>query len=470
MNKNDCKQISIKNSLWGGRFESGPSTIMQHINNSIYIDHRLYSQDLACSKAHAKMLSEQQLIGTEEEKKIQEGLKKIKIDIENGEFNFREDLEDIHMNIESALTELIGDAGARLHTARSRNDQVATDFRLWIREHIDIVDEALKRLQACFIEKAKENLETILPGFTHLQTAQPISFAHHCMAYVEMFGRDRERFKDCQKRLNECPLGAAALAGTSFPINRERTAELLGFREPCANSLDAVSARDFVVEYLSHAAICSLHLSRLCEEIVLWSTSQFDFIRLSDDWTTGSSIMPQKKNPDAAELIRAKSGHIMGTLIQLMTIIKALPLAYSKDLQDDKAPCFAATDTLLLSLEATIGMIENMTVKPENMLEAASKGFSTATDLADWLVKDLKIPFRFAHHITGQIVKVAESQNIDISELSIEEMQKIHPDIHKGVYSVLTVRNSVFSRKSFGGTSPDVIKKAIKQAEKKYLT
>ena len=454
------------NQMWGGRFDSKPSDIMQKINQSIDFDKKLYKQDIAGSVAHATMIGDVGIITKVEAKKIISGLKQILSEIDLGKFKFRGDLEDIHMNIENRLSEIIGDVAGKLHTARSRNDQVATDFKLYIRDAIDTIDLLLKNLQINLIKKAEVNINTIMPGFTHLQTAQPISFAHHLMAYFEMINRDRSRLSDARKRLNEMPLGSAALAGTSFPIDRFQTAKLLGFDRPCANSLDGVSDRDFALEFASNLAILATHLSRFAEEIVIWMSKGFDFIKLSDAFTSGSSIMPQKKNPDAAELVRAKTGRIFGSLINLLTIIKGLPLAYSKDMQEDKEPIFDAVENITISILAISGMVEDMEVKKENMLKMASAGFSTATDLADFLVKNLKMPFRKAHHVTGQIVKLAENKKCDLSDLSLKEMQKIEPKITKNIFEVLTIESSVNSRQSFGGTSPIVVGEAIKQAKK----
>jgi argininosuccinate lyase len=454
------------NQMWGGRFESKPSDIMQKINQSIDFDKKLYKQDIAGSIAHATMIGEVGIITKDEAKKIINGLKEILSEIDSGKFKFRGDLEDIHMNIENRLSEIIGEVAGKLHTARSRNDQVATDFKLYIRDAIDSIDSLLKNLQLNLVKKAEDNINTIMPGFTHLQTAQPISFAHHLMAYFEMINRDRSRLLGARKRLNEMPLGSAALAGTSFPIDRFQTAKILGFDRPCANSLDGVSDRDFALEFAADLAILATHLSRFGEEIVIWMSKGFDFIKLSDAFTSGSSIMPQKKNPDAAELVRAKTGRIFGSLINLLTIIKGLPLAYSKDMQEDKEPIFDAVENITISILAISGMVADMEVKKENMLKMASAGFSTATDLADFLVKNLKMPFRKAHHVTGQIVKLAENKKCDLSDLSLKEMQKIEPKITKNIFEVLTVENSVNSRQSFGGTSPIVVSAAIKQAKK----
>ena len=454
----------MKNTMWGGRFNSKPSDIMQEINQSITFDYLLYKQDIAGSIAHAKMLAKSEIIGQDEAKKMIDGLKTIEKEIESGEFEFKKELEDIHMNIEARLTEIIGDVAGKLHTARSRNDQVATDFKLYVRDACDEIDILLKDLQNNFINKAQDNTDVIMPGFTHLQTAQPISFGHHFMAYFEMIKRDRSRFADCKKRLNECPLGSSALAGTSFNIDRFMSAKELGFDAPCNNSLDGVSSRDFAIEFLAAAAILATHLSRLAEEMVIWMSQGFNFIELSDEFTSGSSIMPQKKNPDAAELVRSKSGRIFGSLFNLLTVIKGLPLAYSKDMQEDKEPVFDAVKNIRLSILAMSGMIKDLKVKPENMLKMSKSGFSTATDVADWLVKNLGIPFRQCHHITGQIVQIAEKNNCDLADLSLQDLQDIEPRITNDIFNVLSVENSVNSRNSFGGTSTIKVQGAINEA------
>ncbi|MES2677488.1 MAG: argininosuccinate lyase [Pseudomonadota bacterium] len=466
MTKNKKSLKNSANQMWGGRFENAPSEVMQAINVSIGFDQKLYKQDIHASIAHATMLSEVGILTREEGKKIIAGLKQIEKEIENGEFVFKDELEDIHLNIEGRLTEIIGDVAGKLHTARSRNDQVATDFKLYVRDANDEILQLLNLLQKTILHKAEENINTIMPGFTHLQTAQPISFAHHLLAYFEMIKRDVSRFADSNDRLNECPLGSAALAGTSFPINRFTTAKLLGFKNPTANSIDGVSDRDFAIEFASNSAILATHLSRIAEEIVVWMSKGFDFIKLSDAFTSGSSIMPQKKNPDAAELVRGKTGRIFGALINLLTIVKGLPLAYSKDLQEDKEPIFDAHKNIRICVLAIDGMLKDLEVKKENMYKMASGGFSTATDLADWLVINLNLPFRKCHHITGQIVKLAENKKCDLADLPLKEMQKIEPKITKEIYQVLTVENSVKSRISFGGTSPLVVKEAIKNARK----
>jgi len=452
----------MSNKMWGGRFGQGPDHIMEEINASIGFDKRLFAQDIKGSKAHCAMLAECGIISREDANQIVAGLDAVLGEIENGQFEFKRELEDIHMNVEARLADLIGPAAGRLHTARSRNDQVAVDFKLYIRDTIDHLDQQLADLQLALVGRAEEHAATIMPGFTHLQTAQPVTFGHHCLAYVEMAGRDRGRLRDARKRLNESPLGAAALAGTSFPINRELTASTLGFDGPTRNSLDSVSDRDFVLETLAACAITATHLSRLAEEIVVWSTPGFNFVRLPDNFTTGSSIMPQKRNPDAAELVRAKSGRVIGALTTLLVVMKGLPLAYSKDMQEDKEAAFDALDALSLSLAAMTGMVKSLTVNADAMLAAASRGFSTATDLADWLVRALGLPFREAHHVTGALVAKAEKKGVDLDGLTLEEMQSVDKRITKEVYSVLGVENSVSSRKSFGGTAPDNVRKAAR--------
>ncbi len=445
----------MANKMWGGRFQTGPSELMEEINASIDFDKRLFRQDIAASKAHAEMLATRGIISEEDNAAIQKGLDQILDEIQSGKFTFRRSLEDIHMNIEDRLREIIGPSAGRLHTARSRNDQVATDFRLYVRDATDHIVLQIENLMRAFVEQARRHHDLVMPGFTHLQVAQPVTFGHHMLAYVEMLSRDRGRFLDARRRLNECPLGAAALAGTSLPIDREMTAKALGFDRPMRNSIDAVSARDFVLEILSAAAICATHLSRFAEELVIWSSVQFGFIRLSDSFATGSSIMPQKRNPDAAELVRAKAGRVIGALVTLLVVMKGLPLAYSKDMQEDKEPAFEALDTLSLVLEVTRGMIEDMQPVPERLREAAAHGFSTATDLADWLVRELNMPFREAHHVTGQLVALAEKRGVDLADLSLEEMQSVEPRINEDVYTVLGVDNSVSSRRSLGGTAPE---------------
>ncbi len=449
------------NTMWGGRFASGPDAIMTAINASIGFDQRLYAQDIAGSRAHAAMLAATGIITDSDAQAIREGLLTVLSEIEGGKFAFRTDLEDIHLNIESRLTEIVGDAGKRVHTGRSRNDQVAVDFRLWVRDQCDAAVAGLTALMQAFLAQAEAGADWVMPGFTHLQVAQPVTWGHHMLAYVEMLGRDRSRFADARKRMNECPLGAAALAGTGFAIDRHMTAAALGFDRPTANSLDSVSDRDFALEFLSASAICATHLSRFAEELVIWSTAQFRFVKLSDKWTTGSSIMPQKKNPDAAELLRAKIGRILGATVALFTVMKGLPLTYSKDMQEDKEQVFDAADTLLLSLAAMTGMVSDMTAQKDTLKTAAASGFSTATDLADWLVRALGLPFREAHHITGRLVALAEAKGCDLPDLTLAEMQSAHPDITQEVYSVLGVENSVRSRQSYGGTAPDQVRAQI---------
>ena len=458
---------SNTNALWGGRFAAGPDALMEAINASIGFDRRLYACDIAGSKAHAAMLADCGIITAEDAAAIQQGLDTILQEIESGAFAFKTALEDIHMNVEARLAELIGPAAGRLHTARSRNDQVATDFRLWVRDCIDGFDAALKELQSALLDKAEAHADTIMPGFTHLQSAQPVTFGHHMLAYVAMFGRDRARLQDARRRVNESPLGAAALAGTSFPIDRAQTAAALGFDRPMANSLDAVSARDFALEFLAACAICATHLSRLAEEIVVWSSAQFRFVSLSESFSTGSSIMPQKRNPDAAELVRAKAGRIIGALTGLSVVMKGLPLAYSKDMQEDKEPVFDAADSLSLCVRAMTGMIGEMTVNAGNLLAAASAGFATATDLADWLVRELGTPFRDAHRVTGALVKLAENRGGGLADLSLEEMQTVEPRLTGAVFGVLTVQYSVASRTSFGGTAPDNVRAAVAAARER---
>jgi len=457
------------NTLWGGRFETGAADIMQRINASIGFDKRLYRQDLAGSRAHCNMLMSKGIIAEADARAILKGLDEIEQEIADGRFAYDLAREDIHMHVEARLTELIGAAAGRLHTARSRNDQIATDFRLWLRDHIDALDPALADLQAALIERAEQHADAVMPGFTHLQAAQPVTFGHHLLAYAEMIGRDRGRIADCRARLNESPLGAAALAGTSFPIDRAATAAALGFDRPMANSLDAVSARDFALEYLAAAAILSTHLSRLAEEFVLWASAQFAFIELSDAFTTGSSIMPQKRNPDAAELVRAKAGRVTGALNALLMVMKGLPLTYSKDMQDDKEPVFEAADTLALTVPAMAGMVRDFSVRTETMHRAAGLGYATATDLADWLVRALGLPFRQAHHVTGRLVKRAADRGVDLDGLSLAEMQAEEPGITEAVFDVLGVDNSVRSRTSFGGTAPDNVRAAAAAARERWL-
>ncbi|MCW3780430.1 argininosuccinate lyase [Defluviimonas salinarum] len=450
-----------QNAMWGGRFAAGPDAIMEAINASIGFDKRLFAQDIAGSRAHAAMLAATGILSDKDVEAIREGLLTVLSEIETGKLAFSTALEDIHMNVEARLKEVIGEPAGRLHTARSRNDQVATDFRLWVRDQADAAIEGLTALQKALLAQAEARADWVMPGFTHLQTAQPVTWGHHMMAYVEMFGRDVTRFRDARARMNECPLGAAALAGTSFPIDRHMTAAALGFDRPMANSLDAVSDRDFALEFLATASITAMHLSRFAEELVIWSSAQFRFVALSDRFSTGSSIMPQKKNPDAAELIRAKIGRIMGANVALMMVMKGLPLAYSKDMQEDKEQVFDAADNLMLALAAMEGMVRDMTANRANLERAAASGFSTATDLADWLVRALGLPFRDAHHVTGSLVALAEKQGCDLPDLSLADMRSAHAGITEEVYTVLGVHNSVASRQSYGGTAPDQVRAQI---------
>ncbi|MEC3860888.1 argininosuccinate lyase [Mesobacterium sp. TK19101] len=449
------------NQMWGGRFAAGPDAIMEAINASIGFDKRMATQDIAGSRAHAAMLAAQGIITPSDADAIREGLLTVLSEIEAGTFQFSTALEDIHMNVEARLSEVIGEPAGRLHTARSRNDQVATDFKLWVRDQLDAVEGGLLALMRALLGQAEAGADWVMPGFTHLQTAQPVTWGHHMMAYVEMFARDLSRVRDARKRMNECPLGAAALAGTGFPIDRHMTAEALGFDRPSANSLDAVSDRDFALEFLGLASISAIHLSRMAEELVIWSSAQFRFVTLSDRFSTGSSIMPQKKNPDAAELIRAKIGRIMGANVALMTVMKGLPLAYSKDMQEDKEQVFDAADNWMLALAAMEGMVRDMTANRPVLEAAAASGFSTATDLADWLVRELNLPFRTAHHVTGSLVALAEKKGCDLPDLSLDDMTAVHDGITEAVYDVLGVHNSVASRQSYGGTSPVRVREQI---------
>ena len=451
------------NSMWGGRFQSAPAAIMEEINASIGFDKALWRQDIQGSKAHVAMLAKQGIVTEADAKAISQGLDQVAQEIEKGDFTFSRSLEDIHMNVESRLAKLIGAAAGRLHTARSRNDQVATDMRLYVRDTVDALDLQLADLQQALTEKALDHADAVMPGFTHLQSAQPVTFGHHLMAYVEMLGRDRSRFKDARRRMNECPLGAAALAGTSFPIDREATAKALGFDRPTANSLDSVSDRDFALESLSAASICAMHLSRFAEEIVIWTTPQFALVNLSDAFTTGSSIMPQKRNPDAAELVRAKSGRIIGALTGLLIVMKGLPLSYAKDMQEDKEGVFDALTSLSLCIAAMAGMVRDMQPNTQTMKKAAGTGYATATDLADWLVRTLKMPFRDAHHVTGKIVGLAAAQKKDLEKLSLADMQSVEPKITEAVFEVLGVTKSVKSRTSYGGTAPTNVKAQAKR-------
>ncbi len=455
------------NKMWGGRFEESSSCVMIEINSSVDFDKKLYKYDILGSIAHCKMLAKQNIITFEESKKITSGLEKINIEILSGKFKFKQELEDIHMNIESRLSELIGDVAGKLHTARSRNDQVATDFKLYVKDSSKEIHSLLSNLQQVLIDKSEDNIKTIMPGFTHLQTAQPISFAHHLLAYFEMFERDRIRIEDSIDRANYSPLGSAALAGTSFPIDREFTAQELGFNAPCNNSLDGVSDRDFALDFAYNNSVIAMHLSRFAEEIVIWMSKGFNFIEIGDDFCSGSSIMPQKKNPDAAELVRAKTGRIFSSLNNLLVVLKGLPLTYSKDMQEDKEPIFDSFKSTRVCLLSMIGILTNLKAKKGNMLSMADADFSLATDLADFLVKDLNIPFRQCHHITGSLVKIAENKGCDLSDLSLKEMQQIEPKISKRIFDILKIENSVSSRKSYGGTAFDQIKKQIEIAKDK---
>jgi len=457
------------NPLWGGRFAEGPAAIMEKINASVDFDRRLAQQDIRGSKAHAAMLVAQGILTADDGTAIAEGLDQIAAEITSGAFHFDTALEDVHMNIESRLKELIGEAAGRLHTARSRNDQVATDMRLWVRDTIDAVDDELKTLQAALIDQAERHAATILPGFTHLQPAQPVTFGHHLLAYVEMLGRDRGRFADARRRLNESPLGAAALAGTSFPIDRQATAAALGFDRPAANSMDAVADRDFCLEFLSSAAILAVHLSRLAEELVLWTNPAFAIVELPDSLTTGSSIMPQKRNPDAAELVRGKAGRVIGHMVAMLTVLKGLPMTYGKDMQEDKEPIFDAADTLMLVLPATSAMIAGMTADEAAMRALTRHGFLTATDLADWLVRELDLPFRDAHRVTGAIVKLAEAKGVDLKDLELGDLKAVEPRLDDRVYDALDIERAVAGRISEGGTAPTRVIEAVKAARARFL-
>lgn len=454
------------NQMWGGRFAAGPDAIMEAINASIGYDQRMAKQDIEGSRAHAAMLAATGIITDSDAEVIREGLLTVLSEIESGTFQFSTALEDIHMNVEARLKEIVGEPAGRLHTARSRNDQVATDFKLWVRDQIDASIEGIEALMKALIGQAEVGYNWVMPGFTHLQTAQPVTWGHHMMAYVEMLGRDLSRFKDARARMNESPLGAAALAGTSFPIDRHMTAAALGFDRPAANSLDAVADRDFALEFLSNASICAMHLSRFAEELVIWSSAQFRFVTMSDKWSTGSSIMPQKRNPDAAELLRAKLGRIFGANVALMTVMKGLPLTYSKDMQEDKEQVFDAADNFLLSLAAMTGMVSDMTGNKESLAAAAGSGFSTATDLADWCVRALNMPFRDAHHVTGSLVALAEEKGCDLPDLTLEDMKSVNDQITEEVFGVLGVDNSVASRMSYGGTAPAQVLVQIKRWKK----
>lgn len=456
--------------IWGGRFSGGPSEIMDAINVSIDFDKRLAKQDIRGSRAHCAMLVAQGILSKEDGNAIMDGLLRIEKDISIGAFSFKRSLEDIHMNIEGRLAGLIGEPAGRLHTARSRNDQVATDFRLWVRSAIDTLDEQMRNLQGALIDKAEQHADTVMPGFTHLQAAQPVTLGHHLLAYVEMIGRDRSRFRDARVRLNESPLGAGALAGTSFPLDRDKTAKDLDFDRPMANSLDAVSDRDFALEFLSTASILSVHLSRFAEELVIWASAQFGFISFTDAFSTGSSMMPQKRNPDAAELIRGKVGRVIGALNGLLIVVKGLPLTYSKDLQEDKEPVFATFDTIELCLAVTTGMVEDMKINEQRMRDAAGVGYTTATDLADWLVRVQNVPFRDSHHIAGSVVKVAEGKGCGLEDLTAEDLAAVDERLTPDAMSVLSVESSVKSRTSYGGTAPDNVRAQIKAARERFLS
>ena len=451
------------NTMWGGRFAAGPDAIMEAINASIGFDQRLAAQDIEGSRAHAAMLAATGIIETSDAEAIREGLLTVLSEIEAGTFQFSTTLEDIHMNVEARLKEVIGEPAGRLHTGRSRNDQVALDFRMWVRDQCDAAIAGIEALQKALLGQAEAGADWVMPGFTHLQTAQPVTWGHHMMAYVEMLARDASRFADARARMNESPLGAAALAGTSFPIDRHMTAEALGFDRPSANSLDAVADRDFALEFLAASSICAMHLSRFAEELVIWSSAQFRFVAMSDRFSTGSSIMPQKKNPDAAELVRAKIGRILGATVGLFTVMKGLPLTYSKDMQEDKEQVFDAADSLMLALAAMEGMVGDMSGNPDALRAAASSGFSTATDLADWLVREGGLPFRDAHHVTGRLVALAEAEGCDLPDLTLDQMKSAHDAITEGVFDVLGVDNSVASRTSYGGTAPEQVRAQIKR-------
>ncbi|MEL7471358.1 MAG: argininosuccinate lyase [Pseudomonadota bacterium] len=460
-NQNAVGEKPNANTMWGGRFAAGPSAVMEAINASIDFDKRMAAEDIAGSRAHAAMLARQGIINQEDQVAIDAGLDQIWSEIERGEFQFSRALEDIHMNVEARLREIAGDAGARLHTGRSRNDQAAVDIRMWVRARCDEVDVALARLIGAFVAQAETGADMVMPGFTHLQTAQPVTWGHHMLAYAEMLDRDRSRFGDARARMNESPLGCAALAGTSFPLDRDMTAKALGFDRPMRNSLDAVSDKDFELEFMAAASICAMHLSRFAEELIIWSSAQFRFVTLSDSFTTGSSIMPQKKNPDAAELIRGKIGRVVGHFVGLITVMKGLSLAYAKDMQEDKEATFDAADTIQLMLAAMEGMVRDLRPNPDSLRNAAGQGFSTATDLADWLVRVLGMPFRDAHHVTGSLVKLAEDKGCDLPDLSLADMNSVEPRITDDVFSVLTVEASVASRMSFGGTAPVRVREQI---------
>ncbi|MFL2821719.1 MAG: argininosuccinate lyase [Alphaproteobacteria bacterium] len=463
------RKKSLKSTIWGGRFEGESSDNLIKFNSSISFDKNLYVQDIEGSIAHAEMLSKQKIILKKDFLEIKSGLLKIKKEIETNKFKFKIELEDIHMNIESRLVELIGESGKKLHTARSRNDQVVTDFKMWIRSDLDSILELLKQLQEKLIFQAEDNYETLMPGYTHLQVAQPVTFGHHLLAYVEMFGRDRTRIEDCKNRMNECPLGSAALAGTSYPIDRNFVAKKLNFSSPTRNSIDSVSSRDFAIEYLSVLSLIGMNLSRIAEELILWSSNGFNFIVINEEYTTGSSIMPQKRNPDAAELIRGKSNRLVGNLINLTTLLKGLPLAYSKDLQEDKEPIFDSSENIKNCLLNMIGIIKSLKINKNKMLKALQRGFPTATDLADYLVTYLNIPFRDAHKITGKIILLAEKKNCSLDELSLEDLRLIEPKIESNIMKSISISSSILKKTSFGGTSPRLVLKAISEAKRRYL-
>ena len=467
--KKDSSEEQNNSKIWGGRFSSSSNKLMEEFNSSIQFDKKLYKQDIEASIVHAEMLCKQKIISEKDFKLIKTGLNKIKTEISNNNFTFSIKLEDIHMNIENRLVDLIGDAGKKLHTGRSRNDQVATDIKLWLRDSIDQIEINLKLLQKTLIDKSELYYDMLMPGYTHLQVAQPVTFGHHLLAYVEMLGRDRGRLTDCRKRLNELPLGSAALAGTSYPIDRDFVSKKLGFDKPTRNSMDGVSDRDFAVEFMSATSLIAIHLSRLAEELVIWSSDRFNFIKLPESFTTGSSIMPQKRNPDAAELIRAKPGRIFGNMLSLMTVLKGLPMTYGKDMQEDKEPIFDTARTIQMCIVNMDGMIKGLQPIPNNMIEALQKGFPTATDLADYLVINLDIPFRDAHHLTGRIVLLAEEKDCTLESLSLKDIQKIIPEADNKVIDVLKIQNSVSNRNSYGGTAPKNVLKAAREAKKRFL-
>ena len=467
--KKDSLEEQNNSKIWGGRFSSSSNILMEDFNSSILFDKKLYKQDIEASIVHAEMLCKQKIISKNDFKLIKTGLNKIETEISNNNFTFSIKLEDIHMNIENRLVDLIGDAGKKLHTGRSRNDQVATDIKLWLRDNIDQIEINLKLLQKTLIEKSELYYDMLMPGYTHLQVAQPVTFGHHLLAYVEMLGRDRGRLTDCRKRLNESPLGSAALAGTSYPIDRDFVSKKLGFDKPTKNSMDGVSDRDFAVEFMSATSLIAIHLSRLAEELVIWSSDRFNFIELPESFTTGSSIMPQKRNPDAAELIRAKPGRIFGNMLSLMTVLKGLPMTYGKDMQEDKEPIFDTAKTIQMCIVNMDGMIKGLQPIPNNMFQALQKGFPTATDLADYLVINLDIPFRDAHHLTGQIVLLAEEKDCTLESLSLKDIQRIIPEADNKIIDILKIQNSVSSRNSYGGTAPKNVLKAAREAKKRFL-